>query len=43
LTEIVSENDRADDLIPKATQYPTAGTRAIWLLCPNANCIFDNP
>jgi len=33
--EIVSENDRADDLILKVTQYLAAGTRAIWLLYPN--------
>jgi Uma2 family endonuclease len=30
--EIVSENDRADDLILKVTQYLAAGTRAVWLL-----------
>jgi Uma2 family endonuclease len=33
--EIVSENDRADDLILKVTQYLAAGTRAVWLLYPN--------
>ena len=33
--EIVSENDRADDLILKVAQYLAAGTRAIWLLYPN--------
>ena len=33
--EIVSENDRADDLILKVRQYLAAGTRAVWLLYPN--------
>jgi Uma2 family endonuclease len=38
--EIVSENDRADDLILKVTQYLAAGTRAVWLLYPNTRLAY---
>ena len=38
--EIVSENDRADDLILKVRQYLAAGTRAAWLLYPNAHLAY---
>jgi Uma2 family endonuclease len=33
--EIVSPNDRADDLLLKVSQYLAAGTRAAWLFYPN--------
>jgi Uma2 family endonuclease len=38
--EIVSENDRADDLLLKVTQYLAAGTRAVWLLYPNTRLAY---
>jgi Uma2 family endonuclease len=38
--EIVSENDRADDLMLKVRQYLTAGTRAVWLLYPNTRLAY---
>jgi len=38
--EIVSENDRADDLMLKVTQYLTAGSRAVWLLYPNTRLAY---
>ena len=38
--EIVSENDRADDLILKVTQYLAAGTRAVWLFYPNTHLAY---
>ena len=34
LSEIVSKNDRADDLLLKVSQYLTAGAQAVWLLYP---------
>jgi Uma2 family endonuclease len=34
VAEIVSTNDRADDLFLKASQYIQAGARAVWLLYP---------
>ena len=34
--EIVSKNDRADDLILKVSQYLQAGTHAVWLFYPTA-------
>jgi Uma2 family endonuclease len=33
--EIVSKNDRADDLLLKVSQYLQAGTQAVWLMYPN--------
>jgi Uma2 family endonuclease len=33
--EVVSRNDRADDLILKVSQYLAAGAKAVWLLYPN--------
>ena len=33
--EVVSKNDRADDLLLKVSQYLDAGTKAVWLLYPN--------
>jgi Uma2 family endonuclease len=33
--EIVSANDRADDLLLKVSQYLAAGTKAVWLFYPN--------
>jgi len=33
--EIVSPNDRADDLLLKVSQYLAAGTQAVWLFYPN--------
>jgi Uma2 family endonuclease len=38
--EVVSENDRADDLILKVTQYLAAATRAVWLLYPNTRLAY---
>jgi Uma2 family endonuclease len=38
--EIVSENDRADDLILKVRQYLTAGTNAVWLFYPSARLAY---
>ena len=38
--EVVSENDRADDLILKVTQYLAAGTQAVWLLYPNTRLAY---
>ena len=33
--EIVSQTDRADDLLLKVSQYLAAGTKAVWLFYPN--------
>ena len=33
--EIVSKNDRADDLLVKVSQYLEAGAQAVWLMYPN--------
>lgn len=33
--EIVSRNDRADDLLLKTSQYLQAGAAAVWLMYPN--------
>jgi len=33
--EIVSPNDRADDLLLKVSQYIAAGTQAVWIFYPN--------
>jgi len=33
--EIVSPNDRADDLLLKVSQHLAAGTQAVWLFYPN--------
>ena len=33
--EIVSRNDRADDLMLKVSQYLQAGAKAVWLVYPN--------
>jgi Uma2 family endonuclease len=38
--EVVSENDRADDLILKVKQYLTAGTKAVWLLYPSTRLAY---
>jgi Uma2 family endonuclease len=38
--EIVSENERADDLMLKVMQYVAAGTRAVWLLYPNTRLAY---
>jgi Uma2 family endonuclease len=38
--EIVSEIDRADDLMLKVTQYLAAGTRAVWLIYPNTHLAY---
>jgi Uma2 family endonuclease len=32
--EIVSQNDRADDLLIKVSQYLHAGAQAVWLMYP---------
>jgi len=38
--EIVSDNDRADDLILKVRQYLTAGSRAVWLFYPSTRLAY---
>ena len=38
--EIVSKNDRADDLLLKVSQYPAAGAKAVWLLYPNTRLAY---
>ena len=38
--EIVSKNDRADDLILKVSQYLAAGAKAVWLLYPNTRLAY---
>lgn len=38
--EIVSENDRADDLILKVRQYLTAGSKAVWLFYPSTRLAY---
>jgi Uma2 family endonuclease len=38
--EIVSKNDRADDLLLKVSQYLQAGARAVWLLYPNTRLAY---
>jgi Uma2 family endonuclease len=35
VVEIVSKNDRADDLLVKVSQYLEAGAQAVWLMYPN--------
>ncbi len=36
VVEIVSRNDRADDLLLKVSQYLQAGAQAVWLMYPNS-------
>jgi Uma2 family endonuclease len=38
--EIVSKNDRADDLILKVSQYLQAGAQAVWLMYPNTRLAY---
>lgn len=38
--EIVSKNDRADDLLLKVSQFLAAGAKAVWLLYPNARLAY---
>jgi Uma2 family endonuclease len=38
--EIVSENDRAADLLLKVSQYLAAGVRAVWLFYPNTRLAY---
>ena len=38
--EIVSKNDRAADLLVKASQCLAAGTRAVWLFYPNTRLAY---
>ena len=38
--EIVSKNDRADDLMLKVSQYLRAGAQAVWLLYPNTRLAY---
>ncbi|MGD0220881.1 MAG: Uma2 family endonuclease [Terriglobia bacterium] len=38
--EIVSKNDRADDLLLKVSQYLQAGARAVWLLYPKTRLAY---
>jgi Uma2 family endonuclease len=38
--EIVSQNDRADDLILKVRQYLTAGTKAVWVFYPGTRVAY---
>lgn len=38
--EIVSKNDRADDLMLKVSQYLQAGAAAVWLMYPNTRSTY---
>ena len=38
--EIVSKNDRADDLMLKVSQYLQAGAKAVWLMYPNTHLAY---
>jgi Uma2 family endonuclease len=38
--EIVSKNDRADDLMLKVSQYLQAGAHAVWLMYPNTRLAY---
>lgn len=38
--EIVSKNDRADDLLLKVSQYVEAGAQAVWLIYPNTSMAY---
>lgn len=38
--EIVSKNDRADDLMLKVSQYLQAGAQAVWLMYPNTHLAY---
>jgi len=38
--EIVSDNDRADELLLKVSQYLAAGTKAVWLFYPNSRLAY---
>lgn len=38
--EIVSKNDRADDLMLKVAQYLQAGAEAVWLIYPSARVAY---
>jgi Uma2 family endonuclease len=38
--EIVSQNDRADDLLLKVTQYLAAGAHAVWLFYPKTRLAY---
>ncbi|HEX5482755.1 MAG TPA: Uma2 family endonuclease [Terriglobia bacterium] len=38
--EIVSKNDRADDLMLKVSQYLRAGAQAVWLMYPNTRLAY---
>ena len=38
--EIVSKNDRADDLMLKVSQYLEAGAKAVWLMYPNTQLAY---
>jgi len=38
--EIVSQNDRAADLLLKVSQYLAAGTKAVWLFYPNTRLAY---
>jgi Uma2 family endonuclease len=38
--EIVSKNDRADDLLLKVSQYLQAGTQGVWLMYPSTRLAY---
>jgi Uma2 family endonuclease len=38
--EIVSQNDRADDLLLKVSQYLRSGVRAVWLMYPKTRLAY---
>jgi Uma2 family endonuclease len=38
--EIVSDNDRADELLLKVPQYLGAGTKAVWRFYPNSRLAY---
>jgi Uma2 family endonuclease len=40
VVEIVSKNDRADDLMLKVSQYLEAGAKAVWLMYPHTHLAY---
>ncbi len=40
IIEIVSQNDRADDLLLKVSQYLRSGVRAVWLMYPKTRLAY---
>jgi len=40
VVEIIAENDRADDLLVKVSQYLQAGAQAVWLMYPSTRLAY---